>query len=210
MEMILINAHGEKTTRKMTSVVTETKSDGDKSKIEFLLPADVKGTRMLTWTHKKENDDQWLFLPALNRVKRITSRNKSGSFMGSEFSYEDLGSQEVEKFTYEFVADEKIANRDTWKMIRIPTDKKSGYSKQHIWIDKGYMAAVKIDYFDRKGKLLKKALFSDYKKYGKFWRAGKIHMDNIQTRKKSELTWSNRKLGTAFDDDQFDSDELAE
>ena len=89
MHMTLINAHGDKVERKMNSKITETESDGDKSIFTFQWPADVKGTKMLTWTHKKGNDDQWLYLPALKRVKRITSRNKTGSFMGSEFSYEE-------------------------------------------------------------------------------------------------------------------------
>ena len=86
MTMVLINAHGDQTVRKMTSVSTEVKGDGDRSRIEFIQPADVKGTRMLTWSHGTKNDDQWLYLPSLKRVKRISSRSKSGSFMGSEFA----------------------------------------------------------------------------------------------------------------------------
>ena len=111
MEMILINAHGDKVERKMDSKIKETNGDGDKSIITFKWPADVKGTKMLTWTHKKGNDDQWLYLPALKRVKRITSRNKTGSFMGSELSYEDLGSQEVEKYTYKYIKDNTLNKR---------------------------------------------------------------------------------------------------
>ena len=210
MELVLINAHGDETVRRMISIVAETQNDGDRSRIEFEWPADVKGTRMLTWTHKKGNDDQWLYLPALKRVKRITSRNKSGSFMGSEFSYEDLNSQEVEKFRHEFVSEEKLNGRDTWKQIRVPVDKKSGYSKQVVWIDKGYMNAVRIDYYDRKGDLLKQAEFSGFKKYGKFWRASTINVANRRTRKRSRLTWKTRKLNVEHDEDQFDNDELAD
>lgn len=210
MEMTLVNAHGDTTKRKMDSIVQETSSDGDKSRIEFLWPADVKGTRMLTWTHRKGSDDQWLFLPAIKRVKRITSRNKSGSFMGSEFAYEDLGSQEVEKFKHSYLGDDKLAGRPTWKLERIPVDRKSGYSKQITWIDKGYMNAVKIDYYDRKGSKLKTATFKGYKKHGKHWRPREISMVNHQTRKKSHLIWKNRKLGVSHDDDDFDSDELAD
>jgi hypothetical protein len=165
---------------------------------------------MLTWTHKKGSDDQWLYLPALKRVKRITSRNKSGSFMGSEFAYEDLGSQEIEKYSHKFVAEESLNGRKTWKLERVPTDKKSGYSKLVTWIDQKYMNAVKVDYYDRRGSLLKTATFSNWKKFGKYWRAAKIEMINKQTRKKSLLVWSNRKLGQSYDDDDFDKDELAD
>ena len=67
----------------------------------------VKGVNILSHTKIFEPDDQWLFLPALKRVKRISSRNKSGPFMGSEFAYEDLVSREVEKYSYKFIKDEK-------------------------------------------------------------------------------------------------------
>jgi outer membrane lipoprotein-sorting protein len=208
MEMTLVNAHGDKTTRKMKSQILETTTDGDKSRIEFEWPADVKGTRMLTWTHKKDDDDQWLFLPAIKRVKRISSKNKSGSFMGSEFTYEDLGSQEVEKFKHKFLADETMNGRKLWKLERIPTAAESGYSKQITWVDREYNNAVKIEYYDRKGELLKTATFSDYKKFGKFWRIGKLEMVNTQTRKSSILVWQDRKVGASVDSALFESDEL--
>ena len=108
MEMKLINAHGDITTRRMKSEIVEGKNDGDKSIVIFEWPADVKGTKMLTHSKKTGDDQQWLFLPAIKRVKRISSRNKSGSFMGSEFSYEDLGSQEIEKFTYELLGEHRL------------------------------------------------------------------------------------------------------
>jgi len=210
LEMTLINAHGDKTTRKMTSMVREKSGDGDLSRIEFRWPADVKGTRMLTWSHKKDNDDQWLYLPAIKRVKRISSRNKSGSFMGSEFSYEDLGSQEPEKFKHKFLGDETLSGRKVWKTQRIPTDKRSGYSKQIVWIDKQFMNAVKIQYYDRKGELLKTGTFSGYEKKGSWYRVGRIDMVNHQTRKKSSIVWKDRKLGVDIDEDEFDSDELSD
>lgn len=208
MEMILINAHGERTTRKLTSRGIETSGDGDRSRIEFQWPADVKGTRMLTWTHRQSDDDQWLFLPAVNRVKRISSNNKSGSFMGSEFAYEDLGSQEVDKYKYKFLADEPIAGRPTWKIERIPVDARSGYSRQISWTDQEYTNPVKVEYYDRKGELLKTATFSGYAKLGKWWRPGKIVMVNHQTKKESHLTWSARKLEVTLADNEFQSDGL--
>ncbi|MBT4762412.1 MAG: outer membrane lipoprotein-sorting protein [Bdellovibrionaceae bacterium] len=208
MEMTLINAHGDRVVRKMTSKIKETEGDGDKSITEFLWPADVKGTKMLTWSHKSKNDDQWLYLPALKRVKRISSRSKTGSFMGSEFSYEDLGSQEVEKFKFKFLADEKVNARDTWKIERIPQDKKSGYSRQVVWLDKEYQSPVKIEYYDRKSELLKTGEFSDYSKYGKWFRASTLKMENHQTKKISIINWSKRKLSVQFSDRDFHKKKL--
>jgi hypothetical protein len=207
-KMVLINAYGDKIERRMTSKSMETKGDGDKSIIEFLWPADVKGTRMLTYTHKERNDDQWLFLPALNRIKRISSNNQSGSFMGSEFAYEDISSEEIEKYTYKYLKEDTINERPVWVIERIPTNKKSGYSKQISYTDKQYKNPLKIEYFDRKGELLKTSTFSGYKQYGKFWRQNKIEIVNHQTKKSSILTWSNRKMGLPIPTNDFHKNSL--
>ena len=106
MTMTLKNKSGKTSTRLIRIRTLEVEDDGDKSLSIFDEPADVKGTAMLTYTHGLEPDDQWLYLPALKKVKRISSRNKSGPFMGSTFAFEDLGSQEVEKYTYNFLRDE--------------------------------------------------------------------------------------------------------
>lgn len=208
MKMILLNASGEKIERRMLSKIKEIQIDGDRSLITFTWPADVKGTKMLTWTHKQGDDQQWLYLPAFKRVKRISSRNKSGSFMGSEFSYEDLSSQELEKFTYKYIKDDKANSREAWVIERFPSDKKSGYTKQVLWMDKEYLNATKLEYYDRKGDLLKTSIFSDYKKHQKWWRAGKIIMHNHQTEKKSILTWTNRSLGKSFSSKIFNKRNL--
>jgi len=208
MKMILINAHGDHIERRMSSKIKETQYDGDRSAIEFQWPADVKGTRLLTWSHKETDDDQWLYLPAIKRVKRISSTNQAGSFMGSEFSYEDVSSQEVEKFTYKFIKDDVINSRQAWVIDRYPVNVKSGYSKQVTWIDKEYFNPLKIDYYDRKGELLKTSIFSGYTNYNTFWRQSEIKMVNHQTKKQSVLTWTNRRLGTSIPDNEFQKNSL--
>ena len=194
MEMVLIDAYGAKTTRIMTGMVMEVDGDGDKSISIFENPQDVKGTKMLTHSHKNDDDDQWLYLPTFRRVKRISSSNKSSSFMGSEFSYEDLGSQEVEKYNYKWIKTIKGG----WIVERTPKSK-SGYSRMLMKISKKYMNPVKIEYYDRKNELLKTAAFSSFKQFkiGKkaMWRANKIHMKNVQTKKESIFEWKERKLG---------------
>lgn len=206
----LINAHGDVTKRKMSMEILEGTDDGDKSRSVFEWPADVKGTKLLTWTHKKSDDDRWLYLPAVKRVKRIASNNKSGSFMGSEFAYEDLSAQEVDKFTYKLLGEEKAAGRDAWKLERVPVEKDSGYTRQIVWMDKEYLNALKIEYYDRKNELLKVAAFEGYAKVGKYWRWKVIRMENLQTKKKSVLTWENRQLGVTLPPQTFDSARLEE
>lgn len=208
VEMKLINAHGDVVIRKMKMLILERDDDGNRSLVEFSWPADVNGTKLLTWAHKTESDDQWLYLPAIKRIKRISARNKSGSFMGSEFSYEDLASQEVEKYRYRLLGTPELNGRKTWHMERFPVDKRSGYSRQVTWSDQEYMNPVKIEYYDRKNELLKVAEFTGYKKHGRFHRWAAIDMRNVQTKKRSILTWKTRELPVTLDEDDFESDAL--
>ncbi|GAB4019579.1 MAG: outer membrane lipoprotein-sorting protein [Bdellovibrio sp.] len=211
MEMVLVDAYGAKTVRLMDGKIKEIIGDGDKSLSVFLNPQDVKGTKMLTHSHKSDDDDQWLYLPSLRRVKRISSSSKSASFMGSEFSYEDLGSQEVEKYNYVFIKDETVGGDKTWVLERTPK-KSSGYSKMKLWVSQTYYNPIKIEYYDRKNELLKVAEFKDFKIYNvknkKLYRASSIHMKNIQTKKESVITWSDRKLGVSFSDKDFAQERL--
>ncbi|MCB0419941.1 MAG: outer membrane lipoprotein-sorting protein [Bdellovibrionales bacterium] len=209
MEMILINAHGDRIERKMNSITKEIKNDGDKSLVTFLWPADVKGTKMLTWSHKEGSDDQWLYMPSHKRTRRISSRSQTGSFMASEFSYEDLGSQEIEKYKYKYIRDAKLNGRDTWVVEAYPKDKKSGYSKQVIWTDKDHKNPLKVEYYNRRSELLKTAEFQNYQKIKKWWRPEKIEMKNHQTKKASILMWKNRKLGKKFKDSEFHQKSLS-
>jgi outer membrane lipoprotein-sorting protein len=203
MQMVLINGAGEKRVRDMRGETLE-KEGGDKSLMEFLSPADVKGTKLLTYQHVDKDDDQWLYLPALKRVKRISSRNKSGSFMGSEFSYEDIASQEVSKYTYPDEAKElPCGDRTCYEVVRIPKDRLSGYTKQVTWIDKDTFLVQKVDYYDRKGALLKTATFSDYKKIDGVWRVGKIEMKNHQNDKETILIWVDDKVKAGLRDKHF-------
>ena len=116
--------------------------------------------------------------------------------MGSEFSYEDLGSQEIEKYNYKFISDNSETN--VWAIERTPKVS-SGYSKQKLFISKKYNNSIKIEYFDRKGELLKIATFDKFKQYTvnkkTMWRSNIIHMKNIQTNKQSIITWKDRKIG---------------
>ncbi len=207
MEMVLIDAYGAKTTRLMAGKILEVPGDGDKSLMTFLNPKDVKGTKMLTHSHKGDDDDQWLYLPTIKRVKRISSSNKSSSFMGSEFSYEDLGSQEIDKYNFKWIKDVKFKSGvPGWIVQRIPKAN-SGYSKMIMTISSKYMNPIKMEYYDRKGELLKVASFTAFKSYKvgnkNLWRAGQIHMKNVQTKKESTMQWKQRKLGQGHSERDF-------
>ncbi len=210
MLMILHNRHGQESKREIRYRVLEVKDDGDKSLTIFDSPKDVEGTAFLNYTHKVGDDDQWLYLPALKRVKRISSRNKSGSFMGSEFSYEDIASQEIEKYTYKWLRDEVFNNMDCYVIERYPVDpKNSGYSRQVAWLDKEEYRTWKVEYFDRKNSLLKTLTLSGYEKYnGRFWRAAQLDMVNHQTGKSTELQFANYQFNVGLTDEDFSKNSL--
>ncbi len=162
MTMLLRNKHGEESLRHMHNQSLEMTDDGDKTLIVFDQPKDVKGTALLSYSHKTGSDDQWLYLPALKRVKRIASKNKSGPFMGSEFAYEDLSSQEIEKYTYKHIQDDQLNDRAVFLIERNPVDPNSGYSYQRVWIDQERYIPLQIEYYDRKQSLLKTLVFRNY------------------------------------------------
>jgi len=209
MKMILRNRQGDESIRLIRVRTLEQEDDGDKSLTTFDQPADVKGTNFLSFTHKSGPDDQWLYLPALKRVKRISSRNKSGPFMGSEFAYEDLSSQEVEKYTYRYLGDEDYEGMETYRLERIPKDKYSGYTRQEVWIDKAEYRPQKVVFYDRKNSILKTLTYSGYKQYlGKYWRASEMFMENHQTGKSTRLVWSDYEFQTGQTDRDFDRNSL--
>jgi len=202
-EMILINASGQESVRELEMKTLEGEN-GDKTISTFLTPADVKGTKTLTHEHADRDDDQWLYLPALKRVKRIASSNKSGSFMGSEFSYEDIGNQNYNKFTYEGEAKEVELNGvKCYKGVRIPKDENSGYTKQIFWVSMDNFLLQQVEYYDRKSELLKTATFSDYKKIDGVWRVGKIEMKNHQNDKSTLLVWKEDKIKVGLTEKEF-------
>lgn len=210
MTMTLKNKQGDTSEREIRIKSLEIIGDGDKGLSIFDKPRDVRGTAFLTFSHVNKPDDQWLYLPALKRVKRISSRNKSGPFMGSEFAFEDIGSQEVAKYTYKFLKEEPCGDGLTCFVVeRDPTDKFSGYTKQVSWIDNQEYRVIKTDFYDRRNSLLKTLEMSSYQQYlGKYWRAKKMVMTNHQTGKSSILNYTDYKFKTGLKDSDFNKSKL--
>ncbi|CCN85733.1 putative Outer membrane lipoprotein-sorting protein [Vibrio nigripulchritudo SFn27] len=209
MSMILKNAQGESSTRQMRLKSLEVDGDGDKGLTIFDEPRDVKGTAFLNHSHTTEPDDQWLYLPALKRVKRISSRNKSGPFMGSEFAYEDLSSFELEKYKFNYIQDDMVDGEPVFLLEQIPTDKNSGYTKQLVWLDKVHYRPLKVEFYDRKSALLKTLTFSEYQVYeDQYWRAHKMLMVNHQSGKSTILNTEEMAFRNGLDDGDFSKNTL--
>ena len=202
--MLLRNKQGRESRRQLRIKILEVEDDGNKTIFVFDEPRDVKGTAFLIHSHREDADEQWLYLPALKRVKRISSSNRSGSFMGSEFAYEDLSTQEVEKFTHRYLRDEACGDLTCTVSERIPAEKGSGYSRQVVWHDRDELRVWRVEYYDRKDAHLKTLTLANYERYlDRFWYAGEMTMVNHQTGKSTVMSWTDFRFRTDLDDRDF-------
>ena len=196
-EMVLKNKAGNESVRKFRSTILEAEDAavGDMSIITFSEPRDVRGTALLTHSKIEPDDDsQWIFLPAVKRVKRISSSNRTGKFVSSEFSYEDLGSEEVADNHHIWLEDAPCTHDASLTCAAVesrPKNKKSGYSRRVSFIDLAEYRVHVIDFYNRRGDLEKSLIFSDYRQYlDTYWRAHVMTMNNSQTGKSTTLTWN--------------------
>jgi outer membrane lipoprotein-sorting protein len=194
-QMILRDKTGTANVRDFIALALEMKGDGDRTSIEFQTPLDVHGMTVLTHAHADKDDDQWLYLPAAARTRRIASGSRSGSFAGSEFSYEDLVGHLVEKNNYAWLRDEPCpgaADHMCHVNEQRPKDPDSGYSRMVAWIDTQDYRGYQVEYYDRAGAHMKTLISSDFKMFeNKYWRPMKMVMTNHLTGKSTEMRWAN-------------------
>ena len=214
-EMILRDSGGNESRREFDGMNLERTSsgDGDWSVIVFNSPRDIKGTATLT--HSKvepADDDQWIFLPAVKRVKRISSSNRTGKFVSSEFSFEDLGSQEVADNTYKWLRDEPCPSQPSLTCHvteSYPKNARSGYSKRIAWTDTSEYRQWKVEFYNRRGDLEKTLTSSGYQQYlGKFWRPASLLMQNVQTGKSTVLNFPQYQFNAGLDEGDFNAQRL--
>ena len=129
----------------------------EKTLFFFLSPPEIKDTAFLTWNYEKsdKDDNQWVYLPALRKVRRIASSSKSDSFSGTEFSYADLNTRVPDEDTHVLLRNETLSDRNCYVVESIPKDRKDAYGRMVYWIDTDNLTVLKINYFDRKGRHLK-------------------------------------------------------
>lgn len=190
--MVLRTESGQEATRRFDASWISTGQGASRSLLIFRWPGDIRNTALLTHAYTGQSDDQWLFLPALERVRRISGSGRSGSFVGSEFAFEDMVDQEVDKFDHLWIADERLGGRGMCHVIdRFPTTN-SGYSRQRIWLDQQELRLQQVHYFDRRGAHLKTLDITGYRRYAnRFWRASRMEMDNHLTGASTVLNWGD-------------------
>lgn len=210
MEMRLFSGGKNVATRQLVSQYLEVPHDGDKNLSVFQSPADIKNTRFLSHTHVDKSDDQWIFLPALQRTKRISSANKSGPFVGSEFSFEDLASFEVERYKFRYLNDAEVDGTPCYVLESYPTYEKSGYKRLESCIDKERYIPLQVKFFDKRDEHFKTLDLKGYNQYlGRYWRVSTMVMTNHQTGKHTELEWSGYQFQSGLGSADFDKRVLA-
>ncbi len=197
--MILEGPGGFSSERKFKMYTIEVPGDGDKRLVNFLEPRDLAGMVSLTYSHGLEPDDQWIYMPALRRTKRLAARDKSGSFAGSELSFEDIGTWEVKKYTYKYIKDETLDGRPTFVVENTPAYPYSSYKMIREWVDQEIYHPLRLLYHDINGRPLKEMRFYDYEKFAdKYWRPMKMVMTNLRTGAVSTIIWSDYQFGADF------------
>ncbi|MES2662885.1 MAG: outer membrane lipoprotein-sorting protein [Pseudomonadota bacterium] len=199
----IFNDNNQIKKRQIKIKILEGKDLGDKTLTTFVSPLDQKGVALLTHSHKTKVNEQWLYLPAIKRVKKIAYRTQTSPFMGSEFTYEDIVPVEVEKFNYKLIKQANIDQEMIYFVEQIPTEKGSAYSRQIQWIDQNFRLR-KIEYFSKENVLIKTMTLSDYNLIDDiFWHPKIMIMTNHSNGYKTVLQWFNYKVNSGFTEYDF-------
>ncbi len=205
MTMTIVNKRGKKRIRKLKSYSMDVGNDS-KTLMFFEYPGDVKGTGFLTWNYDKigKDDDKWLYLPAMKKVRRISgSSAKKDYFMGTDFTYDDMGDRNIDEDTHKLLGEETVNGHKCWKIESTSKDKRDLFSKKIIWMRQDILMPEKVDYYDRMGKLHRKMVFEKVEKNGKYWVVMKMSMANVQTNHKTIIEFNNMILDKPMDEGKF-------
>ena len=215
MIMILRNRHGQESQRSLRYRTLEVENDGDMSLMIFDSPKDVKGTAFLNYTHKKDDDDQWLYLPALKKVKRIPSADKSGSFMGSDFSYFDMTDRDLENYDFKLIKETEVRGHKAWMIESTPRNEKvikeSGYTKSVAIVRQDNYVVVRAINYMKNDKMKYLDLRKIHQQDG-IWVVDEMMMTTKKgkyTEHKTLLQFNNIKVNKPLEDDLFTTRRLS-
>ncbi len=204
LTMTLIDARNNKRVREIKQFLI-TKKDIEKKVMFFVSPADVRNTSFMNWSYTKEgkDDDQWIYLPALKRVKRISSDSKSDYFMGSDFTYDDLGDRQPSADNHKFLRMEKIDNEECFVIESKPKEEEYMYSLTLTWIIKDKWIGKKKEFYDEDEELLKILKVKKYEKIKGYWIILESEMKNVQKKHSTEMSLKDVKINTGIQERQF-------
>lgn len=207
--MTLIRSNGKSYTRNMISFNKEIDNKEDFSLIIFNTPKDVKGTKSLIHSYLTKDDNQWIHFPSINATKRIANENKSGSFMGSEFANEDLGTMNLFKSRFEYLENKKYKDLECYVIRSYPKNKYSGYKYIDLFITKDNYLPIFQEMYNRKGKHFKDVSIEWKMFKDEFWLIENIKVENLINKRKTTLERFNFQFDDVYSVSFFDSENIA-
>jgi outer membrane lipoprotein-sorting protein len=183
------------------------KNYGDTEKVlmRFNSPRDVAGTGYLSFSYDDEaaDDDNWLYLPAMKRVRRIAGSGKNDSFMGTDFTYEDMGSRSLNKDEFSLRGEEAVDGEPCWVVEAKPRDSRDPYGRRVIRVRKDSYVLAAVDYYDRQDRLLKTLRVSGIRQIDGIWTAQRMEMTNMQDRHSTAIDMSDIRFNAPLEDSLF-------
>lgn len=204
LTMTLTNRSGKTRVRTIEQLTKDFGAE-EKKVMFFTAPADVKNTSFMSWSYDKAGkaDDQWIYLPALKKVKRISSDSKSDYFMGSDFTYDDLGDRQPTSDTHTFLAEEQIDGQDCWVIESTPKDADYMYGRTVTWVLKGQLIGKKKTFYDEDGELLKTLEVQKSEQRGGYWIITSSQMKNHQKNHTTTMELANVKVDKGVSNKKF-------
>jgi len=204
--MKLISREGKERIREMAMLRKNFGELGGDQKyfIYFYQPSDVREMTFMVWKYPKKDDDRWLFIPALNMVRKIAASDRRSSFVGSDFTYEDISGRDIEDDNHSVIKEEKAGNRDCYLIKSVPKDEKgTDYAYKLSWIDKERWLPLKEEYQSKKGELQKVFTADEVRDISGLWTITKRTMKNMESGHRTEVTFEKVEYNLGVEDDLF-------
>lgn len=202
--MKLINKDGQERLRELTQLRKNMGEAGGDQRyfMVFFQPADVKDMTFMIYKYPARDDDRWMFIPAINMVKRIAAQDKRSSFVGSDFTYEDVSGRDIEDDNHAVEREEKVGNRDCYVVKSTPkADADSGH--KITWVDKANFLPLKEEQYDRKGARYKQFTADEVADVKGIPTAVKRTMKNLQTGHRTEVAYVKTDYDLGLEDSLF-------
>jgi outer membrane lipoprotein-sorting protein len=203
VKMRLITKEGKERIREMTMLRKNYKGGEQKYFIYFFQPADVRDMTFMVHKYPARDDDRWLFVPAINMVRRIAAKDKASSFVGSDFTYEDVSGRDPEEDAHEFLREEALNGRDCYVVKSTPRAGDMDWSYKLTWVDKENFLPLKEEYFDRRGEPYRVFTADEVKDVGGFPTVTRRTMENLQSGHRTEVAFLKTEYDIGIKDSLF-------
>jgi outer membrane lipoprotein-sorting protein len=203
-EMRIRNGRGQEAVRRLRIQILDLPGDASRSLTLVEAPRDVRGTALLTHAGADGGSDQWLYLPAASRTRRIAAAGRSGPFMGSEFTYGDFSAQTPSQYHFRWLRDESLDGVPCHVLERWPREG-AAHDRQIIWLDAEHLRLQRVEYLDARGEVSRVLTVTGYELHDdRHWRAARLHMRNVRTGAETELLWEYIAFRTGLSERDFE------